>query len=61
MLKYAGLITAVIVVGCVPSAFAQDIPLWEYEAESGAVGHFEVTPLGSLFVGLAVRVVALDG
>ncbi len=61
MLKYAGLITAVIVVGCVPSAFAQDIPLWEYEAESGAVGHFEVTPLGSLFVGLAGRVVVLDG
>ena len=44
----------------VPTVFGQETTLWEYNAGLTPIGHFEVTPLGSIFVGRPDRTVALD-
>ena len=43
-----------------PTVFGQETTLWEYNTGLAQIGHFEVTPLGSIFVGLPDRVVMLD-
>ena len=45
----------------VPLAFGQETTVWEYDTDLGAeIGHFEVTPLGSIFVGRPDRTVVLE-
>ena len=56
-------IFACLLVLCVfvPLAFGQETTVWEYDTDLGAeIGHFEVTPLGSIFVGRPDRTVVLD-
>ena len=51
---------ALVMCGFVPTVFAQETTLWEYNTGLTPIGHFEVTPLGSIFVGRPDRAVALD-
>jgi outer membrane protein assembly factor BamB len=56
-------IFACLLVLCVfvPLAFGQEATVWEYDTDlSAEIGHFEITPLGSIFVGRPDRAVALD-
>ena len=43
----------------VPTAFGQETTAWEHDAIA-EIGHFEVTPLGSIFVARPDRTVVLD-
>ena len=43
-----------------PPVFGQETTLWEYNAGLTRIGHFEVTPLGSIFVGRPDRALTLD-
>ena len=54
----AGTVTLSVIVSS--AAFGQETTLWEYDAGGAVIGHFEVTPLGSIFVGRGDRAVVLD-
>ncbi len=43
-----------------PTVFGQETTLWEYNIGLTRIGHFEITPLGSVFVGRPDRTVVLD-
>ena len=51
---------ALVMCALVPTVFAQETTVWEYNTGLTRIGHFEVTPLGSIFVGRPDRAVALD-